>query len=154
MSLKAKLLHTSSFFVIAIPLVMFLGLLIPFRVDGISMEPTYHNLAINYCWRGAYLFSDPKRYDVVVVRLSGMNKFLLKRIIGLPGEKIEFRNGMAFINDKKIEEPYIKLPWDWTMPPVVIKSTNIFIVGDNRNVKIFQHSFGEVPIGMILGKVL
>lgn len=138
----------------AIPMILFSSILVPFRVHGLSMAPTYQHYEINFCWRGAYVLSDPKRFDVVLVQTEDQKSFLLKRIIGLPGEKIEFRNGKTFVNDEFLAEPHIQYDWDWNMEPVIVQPQHIFIVGDNRNVKIYQHSFGEAAISQIFGKTL
>ncbi len=66
------------------------------------MEPTYRSRGINFCWRLRYLFSKPKRHDVVVVRFAGSKVMLLKRVVGLEGERVEFRDGKLFVNGSPI----------------------------------------------------
>src|SRR5579863_8844781 len=70
----------------------------PVRVDGISMLPTYQDGSINFCNRLAYLWHEPRRGDVVTVRLAGLRVMYMKRIVGLPGETISFSHGRILIN--------------------------------------------------------
>ena len=79
------------------------------------MEPTYRNGSFNFCWRLAYIFSEPERYDVVVIRFTGKKVMLLKRIVALDEEWVEFRSGKLFVNGKEIDEPYIRYPYKWNL---------------------------------------
>ncbi len=65
---------------------LFHFVLLPVKVDGISMQPTYKNRSVNIVNRWAYLWHEPRRGDVVAVRFTGLHEMLMKRIIGLPGE--------------------------------------------------------------------
>ncbi len=111
--------------------VVFRFVLLPIRVEGISMEPTYHNHRINCVNRLAYLFHEPQRGDVVSIRFSAPEKFsapsemLMKRIIGLPGETVAFHAGHAYINGHLLDEPYVKTNCDWEHDPVVCGPTRI-----------------------------
>ena len=81
---------------------IFSYLLIPLRIQGQSMEPTYRDGGFAFCWRPMYFLSSPKRFDIVAVRYAGRRVMLLKRIIGLPGETVEFRRGDLYINGRRI----------------------------------------------------
>ncbi|MCX8118135.1 MAG: signal peptidase I [Desulfobacterota bacterium] len=129
-------------------------LLIPFRIEGYSMEPTYRNGAINFCWRGRYLFSKPKRGDVVVIRLAGQRVTLLKRVVGLEGEVVEFKNGKLLVDGIEIEEPYLRIPSRWTLPPRRVEPGSVYVVGDNRGGPMRDHLFGQVSLSRILGSPL
>src|SRR5882672_4882194 len=72
--------------------VVFKFILFPLRVTGISMQPTYKDQSINFLNRLAYLTHEPRRGDVVSIRYAGPHLLLMKRIVGLPGETIEFVN--------------------------------------------------------------
>jgi signal peptidase I len=115
------------------------------------MEPTYHNGGINFCWRLRYLFSKPKRYDVVVVRFAGNRVMLLKRVVALEGEQIEFRNGKLFVDGKQMDEPYVRYPCDWNLLPRQVEKDCIYVVGDNRNMPIENHHFGQVTLKRVVG---
>ncbi len=131
---------------------LFFGYLcIPIRIKGISMEPTYHNGGINFCWRPRYLFSKPKRYDVVFIRLAGQKMMLLKRVVALEGEEVAFRQGKLLINGKELEEPYLRYPCDWELPARKVEKDSVYVVGDNRNMPMENHYFGQTLIPRIVG---
>ncbi len=152
-SLTPKLLIRALF--VALVAYLFFGhICIPLRIQGHSMEPTYHNGSVNFCWRPAYLFSDPERYDVVLVRFAGNRVMLLKRVVALEGEHVEFREGKLFVDGKEIDEPYIKYPYNWNLEPRQVEKGNVYVVGDSRNVPIDSHQFGQTSIKRIRGKIL
>ena len=118
------------------------------------MEPAYRNGGWNFIWRLSYLFSDPERGDVVGVRFAGKKVMLLKRVVALEGEEVEFRKGRLFLNGKEIDEPYLKYRGNWELPPRGVKKGNVYVIGDNRGVPMKNHTFGQTPIKRILGTPL
>jgi len=126
----------------------------PILVKGHSMEPTYHNGCINFCFRLHYLISDLKRFDVVAVRLAGNRVMLLKRVVALEGEQVEFRDGELFINSQRVEEPHVRFSCNWNLPPRRIQTGNVYVVGDNRSMPMEQHVFGQTAINRIVGTPL
>jgi signal peptidase I len=139
---------------IAVCFVLFHFVLLPVRVDGISMLPTYKNGSVNLVNRLAYLWHEPRRGDIVTVRYAGYHLMLLKRIIALPGETVAFEQGVVLINGQSLDEPYEKWPSDWTLPPKKLGPDQYFIVGDNRTMRWQDHTFGAVERERIVGKVL
>ena len=89
--------------------VVFKFILSAIRVEGISMLPTYQDGSAHFVNRLAYLWHEPRRGDVVSIRLAGTHVMYLKRIIGLPGETVAFVNGQVLINGEVLDEPYEKL---------------------------------------------
>jgi signal peptidase I len=136
--------------------VVFKHLLLPIRVDGPSMLPTYREYSVNFVNRGAYWFSEPRRGDVVAVRYTGNSIMLMKRIIGLPGEVIEFVDGRVLINGRFLEEPYLKFECDWTVRPENYRlgDEEYYVVGDNRSMPFESHQQGAARRVRIVGKVL
>lgn len=134
--------------------VVFTRFLIPLRIEGKSMEPTYDDGGFNFCWRGRYLFSAPERGDVVVIRFAGQRVMLLKRIIGLAGDTVEFRNGALFVNGVWVKEPYVRSPSDWNLAPRTVEPGKVYVVGDNRTVALDRHHLGQVEQERILGGVV
>ncbi len=118
------------------------------------MEPTYKNGDFNFCFRQRYLFSKPERYDVVGIRLAGEKVILLKRVVALEGEIIEIRNGEFFVDEKKIDEVYVRKPSDWNLSPRRVEKNNVYVVGDNRRVPIGVHRFGQTSVNRIIGTPL
>ncbi len=137
--------------VTATALILFGYVLTPFRISGRSMEPTYRDGSFNFCFRLHYLFSSPEREDVVTIHLAGESVMLLKRVVGLAGDVVEFRMGQLFVNGVKATEPYLEYPSDWNLPPRSVKPGYVYVVGDNRSVPIQTHQFGQTPVKRIVG---
>jgi signal peptidase I len=134
--------------------VLFHFALLPIRVDGVSMAPTYPNHGVHFVNLLAYKFHDPKRGDVVAIRYTGIHLMLMKRVVGLPGETIAFHQGRLFINDQPIDEPYVKRPCDWETPPEKIEADEYYVVGDNRSMPEGDHVKGRAARDKIMGRVL
>jgi signal peptidase I len=134
--------------------------LLPIRVEGISMEPTYHNHRIDCVNRLAYWRHGPQRGDVVAIRFSDPGVFsapsqmLMKRVIGLPGETVWFHQGRVYINGRLLDEPYLKAPCDWEHEPMVCGPDQYYVVGDNRTMPFDYHMQGRADRDRIIGKVL
>jgi signal peptidase I len=140
---------------VAVSVVVFKFMLLPVRVDGASMLPTYKENGVNLVNRLAYLRHEPERGDVVAVRLlAGAHIMYLKRIVGLPGETVAFHNGRLLINGEPLEEPYVKFPCVWERGPVQVGPGQYYVVGDNRDNQWEWHAQGRAPRELILGKVL
>jgi signal peptidase I len=120
----------------------------PVKIVGDSMTPTYDDGAPNYINHLAYLSTPPKRGDIVSVRMG--SECLLKRIIGLPGERVEFKRDVVFINGKALEEPYPVRPLLWRLPAVQLGTNDYWVMGDNR----ISSMLGAVPRDHILGKAM
>jgi len=124
-----------------------------FRIEGISMEPSLHDgqyLIIN---KLVYHLHAPNRGDVVVFHYpKNPSRDFIKRIIGLPGEKVQVRGERIFINDEEIEEPYALHRGNYTWGPQVLGEDEYFVLGDNRNSSSDSHTWGPVPTQAIIGK--
>jgi signal peptidase I len=139
-------------FLVALFAYLFFGYLcIPFTIHGISMEPTYRNGGVNFCWRLKIFFSEPKKFDVVTVRFAGSRVMLLKRMVAREGEQVEFRDGRLFIDGQKIEEPYVRYPCNWNLPPRRVEKDCVYVVGDNRSMPLENHHFGQTSKKRIIG---
>jgi signal peptidase I len=134
--------------------VIFGHLLIPLRIQGLSMEPTYQNRSFAFSWRLKYLFAPPEHFDVVTVRFAGRKVMLLKRIVALQGETVGFRKGLLYVDGNLIEEPYVRHRSGWELPPRVIAPEHVYVVGDNRGTSMARHKFGEINMHRIFGGVL
>jgi signal peptidase I len=134
--------------------VFFGQICIPFRIRGCSMEPTYHDGGFNFCFRLRYLLSEPRRCDIVLVRLAGKRVMLLKRVVAVAGEEVEFRQGKFFVDGLRVEEPYVAYPCDWELPPRRVKPGHVYVVGDNRSGPIEGHNLGQTSVSRIVGAPL
>jgi signal peptidase I len=133
---------------------VFRFVLLPIRVVGISMLPTYREGGVNLVNCLAYRFGRPQRGDVVAIKLAGKHVMFMKRVVGLPGETIGFHRGKLVVNGEVIEEPYLKLPSNWTVKPEVIGEGEYYVVGDNRSMDHRDHEKGRATLDRIVGKVL
>jgi signal peptidase I len=127
---------------------------LPIKVDGISMLPTYKSNAVNFVNRLAYVYGKPQRGDVVAIRMAGEHIMLMKRVVGLPGETVEFRRGELFINGEATDEPYVKLRSRWNMPPVKVGPDEFYVVGDNRSMAWSDHKQGRASRAKIVGRAI
>lgn len=79
---------------------------------------------------------------------------LLKRIVALEGETVEFRKGLLYVNGHVTSEPYVRYPSDWQLPPRAIAPGHVYVVGDNRGTSMARHQFGEINMKRIVGGVI
>ena len=134
--------------------IVFTYVLIPIRVSGVSMSPSYKDGRFNFINLLSYRWSKPRRGYVVVVHVDGKNDRLLKRVIGLPGETIGIVDGVVFINGQPLDEPYVKARMAWQIPAFTLAGDKYCVIGDNRNMGQRRHDFGVCREHEILGKVL
>lgn len=128
-------------------------LLMPCIIDGGSMLPTYARKGFTFCKKWSYWFREPAAGDIVIINY-GSRHYLLKRIIALAGDTVEFRRGTLFVNGKKQEEPYVRYISDWNLPPRTVAPGKCYVVGDNRSQPINEHIFGQVDLKRITGQPL
>jgi len=124
---------------------------IPVVLHGASMEPTYHDGGVNLCWRLRYAWSEPRVGDVVMVRFAGTRVMLLKRVVALAGDTVEFRGGQLTVNGQERPEPYVRYRGTWDLPPRTVGPEHVYVVGDNRGMSIDEHQFGQASLRRIVG---
>jgi signal peptidase I len=143
---------------VLIIVVIFLGMhysLQSYTVSGSSMEPSFVNGEWLLVDKLSYHFSSPKRGNVVILNppLDSSEPYI-KRIVGLPGEHIEIKEGKIYIDGKELEEtpdlPAIKYSDKYS---VDIPEDYYFVLGDNRPVSGDSRIFGPIPEKNIVGKV-
>jgi len=127
---------------------------LPIRVHGPSMLPTYSQDGVNFVNRLAYRHTPPKRGDVVAIRLAGVHIMYMKRVVGLPGETIAFAKGRLLVNGVVMDEPYLKYSCDWEREPVTLEPDEYFVVGDNRAMPKEYHYFGKTKRDHIVGRIM
>jgi len=122
------------------------------RVENISMQPTLHEGEFILVNKLAYRLGDFERGDIVVFH-HGPTEDYIKRVIGLPGDVVEVRDGHVFINNQMLDEIYIAAPprytGSWTVP-----EDQLFVLGDNRNQSSDSHQWGYVPVSTVVGRAL
>ena len=129
---------------------------LPISVNGPSMLPNYKPGGVNFVNRLAYHRSDPRRGDIVAIRLAGESIMFMKRVIGLPGETITFSDGRLLINGRALDEPYVKFKCNWDFVPdhSTLGEDEYYVVGDNRAMPHADHTQGTAKRERIVGKVL
>lgn len=122
-------------------------------VQGGSMEPgivTGERIIIDQV---TYHFATPRRGDVVVFRNPrNAAKDYIKRVIGLPGERIEIREGQTYVNGKRLEELYVTLHDDTDLPATRIADNCVWVMGDNRANSEDSRRWGQLPLALVRGK--
>jgi signal peptidase I len=133
-----------------------------FRVVGTSMVNNLHDgqyLIIDKISYSPFLRDDigiggPTRGDVIVFKPPrNPEDDYVKRIIGLPGEKIQVIKGQIFVNDQLLEELFEPVAGTYSMPaPVIVPEGQVFVLGDNRNNSNDSHNWGPLPMENIVGR--
>lgn len=114
------------------------------------MLPTYAHGRLHFVNRLAYGTGGPARGDVVAVQLAGPHVVYIKRIVGLPGERVAIAGGQVLINGTALAEPYVRHRKSWDLDGVTLGPREYFTIGDNRAVS----DYGRMPADKILGKVV
>ncbi|MFM7603381.1 MAG: signal peptidase I [Pseudanabaena sp.] len=129
-----------------------------------SMEPTLQNYDRIIVDKLSYRFQDPQRFDIVVfetneavIKACGLSaekqkSSLIKRVIGLPGDRVEIKEGVTYINGRALSEPYLVKAPKYDLPLTIVPANSYFALGDNRNNSCDGHIWGFVPKENIIGK--
>ncbi len=128
----------------------------PFYVEGASMEPSFQPREYLIIDEISYRFHTPQRGDVVVFRYpKDPRQFYIKRVIGLPGERVRVSDGIVYVNDKPLDEKYISVKFasDDTMQEKVLQPNEYFMMGDNRSNSLDSRIFGPVDSQYLIGRV-
>ena len=165
-----------------IAMVIHIFLIQPTRVSGESMEDTLHNGQYLIVTKWQHIMRDVPDYGQIVIIDSRVNRartwvddvkeplmnyasvfnkaaqtndVWVKRVIGLPGDVLEFKDGHVWRNGEQLQEPYTKDPkMNFTRStPVIVPDGHVFVMGDNRNHSSDSRFIGPVPVDHILGFV-
>lgn len=124
------------------------------RVEGQSMEPNLHTDQRLVVEKLSYRFHGPQRFDIVVLKMPSQGEeLLIKRVIGLPGETVEIRDGHVYIDGELLDEPFTD---EFTQPgrsgKVTVPALHVYVLGDNRDRSNDSRSFGAVSIDNLIGR--
>ena len=126
-----------------------------YRIDGISMEPNFHNGQFLIINKLAYRLGEPARGDVIVFHYPrDPSRDFIKRVIGVPGDTVEVRSGQVIVNGEIIDEPYGPSPGSYDSEPVTLPAEQLFVMGDNRNNSSDSHIWGALPMENVIGKAV
>ncbi len=139
----------------------------PYRIPSESMAATLvprDRVLVN---KVVYRMREPHRGDIVVIDSHVLHKVLIKRVVGLPGERIALKGGAVYIDGRRLSEPYVDVsagrrertdpffgtgkPWALESP-YVIPAGHYFVMGDNREVSDDSRDWGTVPRSEIVGE--
>lgn len=137
----------------------------PVVVDGSSMMPTLQDQNRMIVNQLSYKFSEPKRFDILVFHAPGGQNYI-KRVIGLPGDHIEYKKDMLYVNGHAVPEPYLDtykkqvmdghLTEDFTLETIIGRKTvpkgELFVMGDNRRYSKDSRQIGTIPLAKVVGK--
>lgn len=118
------------------------------RVNGSSMMSTLHDGDIMVMNKIVYNYKDIKRFDIVVADVRSSK--IIKRVIGLPGEVVEYRNNVLYIDEKIVEDKYNKI----FMPDFIysLNEDEYFVMGDNRDDSLDSRVLGSINKKDIMGR--
>lgn len=134
----------------------------PIVVDGDSMEPTLHHKERMIVTK----IGEPQRFDIIVFHAPDGRDYI-KRVIGLPGDSIEYKEDTLYINGESYEEPYLNefkqkindspLTNSFTLQETPVQSDvvpegHLFVIGDNRRDSSDSRHIGAIPIEKVVGK--
>lgn len=129
----------------------------PVKVEGTSMQPRLVDQERIFVNRFLYRFSDIERGDIVVFWYPrDRSKSFIKRVLGVPGDEIEIRDGALFVNGRKVEEPYLRPDFrdhDYLRRQKV-PANQFFVLGDHRNSSNDSRNWGFVPRDLVYGKAV
>lgn len=124
------------------------------RVENVSMKPTLQPGQYVLVNKLAYRLGNVQHGDIIVFHYPpNPSEDYIKRVIGLPRDLVQIRNGIIFVNDQALSEKYTASPpvynGEWSVP-----EGSLFVLGDNRNQSSDSHVWGPVPISNVVGKAL
>lgn len=123
------------------------------RVFGQSMEPNLHTDQRLVVEKVSYNFHAPHRGDVVVLKVTDdAEDLLIKRVIGLPGETVEIKNGHVYVDGRILEEDYLSQETRGHHGPIYVPPLQVFVLGDNRGASNDSRAFGPIHLKRIIGR--
>lgn len=128
-----------------------------FTVDGPSMLPTLRHGERLIVDKLTYRFSEPQRGDIVVFRYpADPSQYFIKRLIGIPGDVVEVKSGLVFLNGQPLEESYARHPVYGRFGPAQVPENHYFVLGDNRNNSEDSRDprVGFVPRDHLVGRAI
>ncbi len=137
----------------------------PIVVDGLSMMPNLHDQNRMIVSKLSYKIGEPQRFDIVVFHAPEQKDYI-KRVIGLPGDHVEYKNDILYINGEPIDEPYLEeakteildapLTFNFELEEQLdqkrVPEGHLFVMGDNRRFSKDSRSIGFISLEEVIGK--
>lgn len=137
--------------IVAVSYLVFGVVLLPVRGAGVSMAPTIDSGDLIFINRLAYRLREPRRGDIVAVRMAGQSIVYVKRLLALPGDRLRIEGSAVWINGEVLEEPYARKRGDWRLEEARLGPDQYFVVGDNRTMPMHLHDMGTVSRARLIG---
>jgi signal peptidase I len=125
----------------------------PVIVRGRSMEPTIRDGAVRLAHLWMYRRRDPRRGEIVVIRMTGRRMMLLKRVLAVPHDRIRFDGGALWLNGERYPEPYVVHRGNWTTAEYQLEPDEYYVAGDNRAARIEDHDTGIAERERLVGGI-
>jgi signal peptidase I len=126
-----------------------------YRIESHSMQPNFYEGQFILVNKLAFKLGEPERGEVIVFHNpNNVEEDYIKRVIGLPGDTIEIRDQMVYINGEVLTEPYQINPFTpgEYFPPTLVEPDTLFVMGDNRNNSSDSRRIGAIPEELIVGQ--
>lgn len=154
---KKDMSWTNFFLFLAAILLFRVFVLEPHSVSGSSMDNTFKNKDYVLVDKISYRFEAPQKGDVIVFNppaAAQNTERFIKRIIATPGDTIEVKENMTYINNQPLSEKFVTYTSTKTSAPITLKDNEYFVMGDNRNVSYDSRYWGPITKDEIQGRVL
>lgn len=159
-ALESVIVATTIVFLVIRPFV-----LQAFYIPSSSMEPTLYGNDRVLVNKLSYRFGEFRRNEVVVFHKPATQNWFgsanedaedeyVKRIVGLPGDTIEVRNGKVWVNGAPAQETSSRIPANYAMWPVLVPAKSLFVMGDNRPNSNDSHRWGVLPMERVIGRAV
>jgi signal peptidase I len=132
-----------------------------YLIPSASMKPTLQIDDRLFVDKISYHISNPRRGDIIVftppetvIQEEQSRDAYVKRVVGLPGEKVEVKNGIVYVNDQPLTEHYIAEPPEYILEPAIVPPNSYLVLGDNRNRSYDSHAWGFISRDRIIGKAV
>lgn len=126
-----------------------------FRVDGMSMEPNFHDGQFLLINKMAYRVGEPQRGDVIVFRYpQDPSRDFIKRIVGLPGEIVQVTDGQVIVDGTPTPDLAPVVPGGYTSAATRLGPDELYVMGDNRPNSSDSHTWGPLPMDLVIGEVV
>jgi signal peptidase I len=146
------------FFAVGTAIMIVVFLYQPVKVEGTSMLPELRDQERIFVNKFVYRIEEINRKDIVVFWYpKDPSKSYIKRIIGMPGDTVEIKDGVVYLNNKRLKEPYIDpkfIDRSRSYGPVFVEPGHYYVLGDHRNQSNDSRNWGLVPERYIYGKAV
>jgi signal peptidase I len=125
------------------------------QVRGTSMYPTLQNGEYILVDRLSYRLHSPQRGDIIIFHPPvAPDEDYVKRIIGLPGDRVQVEHGTVYVDGKRLNEPYVRMPHTYSWGPSRVPAGDLFVLGDNRDVSYDSHWWGYLKESAVIGRAM